>query len=390
MYSGPVTCMSVDGYTAVIGATPSAGVPIQVSHLIIAVDNSSPQKEPSGEILPGSPPDELAVVIGGTSGPPSPQDPPPPDCSTVPNFRIPLIAGDIVVRDARDQPPRLTVSPDDHDHDREPPPRPRHLSSLGQRRLRPPPLAEAATSPSSRARSSAGGRCSPATSRSPTASAISPSALRRSSPSCPTPRAASGYSAECGSTATAYASSASRSKQDDYRAVPSRSFTEYAHDALAYFASVYARVRYHGRLRVWIAVEDAETSILIGIANTRPRGTTNLERVSSVHDTNVDTLLANPCRSSTPPWTRRGRPTAIRGAGSSATPATTTQCERASGRGDSVGAVVEGRRTALQRPGRAAGTPRSGRNATGTPGTPWEVTAGHAADAGTGRVAGVP
>ena len=85
-----------------------------------------------------------------------------------------------------------------------------------------------------------------------------------------------------------------RSQRGDYRAVPSRTFLEYSHDALAYFASVYQRVGYYGRVRVWIGVEDAETSVLIVNNIERPEGTTNLQTVVTWTDTNVESLLTDP------------------------------------------------------------------------------------------------
>lgn len=85
-----------------------------------------------------------------------------------------------------------------------------------------------------------------------------------------------------------------RSPRDEHRAIPSRTFLEYAHDALAYFASVYERAGYHGRLRVWTGVEDAETSILMVNNYERPHGKTNLDSVVTWTDTNTETLLADP------------------------------------------------------------------------------------------------
>ena len=85
-----------------------------------------------------------------------------------------------------------------------------------------------------------------------------------------------------------------RSPRDEHRVIPSRTFLELAHDALAYFASVYKRVEYYGRVRVWIGVEDAQSSVLVANNIEQPEGTTNLETVMTWTDTNVETLLADP------------------------------------------------------------------------------------------------
>ena len=116
-FTGSVTCLSVHGYAATIGATGTvrfgySGEVHDRSALFSVVDNSAPSGTDGGFILPGSPPDLFGFMY--VSAPPNCSinlDTPacmpysPPFC-----FRpAPVENGDIVVRDARDKPPRVTV-----------------------------------------------------------------------------------------------------------------------------------------------------------------------------------------------------------------------------------------------------------------------------------------
>jgi hypothetical protein len=85
-----------------------------------------------------------------------------------------------------------------------------------------------------------------------------------------------------------------RSPREDGFVIPTRTFTEQVHDALAYFASVYPRVGYHGRVRVWVGIEDAADSVFsVKTEWQRANATTTMERVGYLEDTNVDALVTD-------------------------------------------------------------------------------------------------
>jgi hypothetical protein len=48
---------------------------------------------------------------------------------------------------------------------------------------------------------------------------------------------------------------------DDWRNIPASALLEHAHDALLYFASVYAQVGYHGRVRTFIGIDNADEGV---------------------------------------------------------------------------------------------------------------------------------
>lgn len=110
VYSGWVTCLSVNDYRAVIGGTAiwtRDGIPLGAPQpfLIVAVDNSSPKQR--NPLVPGSPPDQFAKF--GPSGP-SAAPGGTNDCSLGGGVKTaPLTDGDVFVRDARDKPPRISL-----------------------------------------------------------------------------------------------------------------------------------------------------------------------------------------------------------------------------------------------------------------------------------------
>jgi hypothetical protein len=106
-FTGSVTCLSVHGYTAVIGVAGTATGPYGFgpnhpeSRLMVAIDNAKPLYNMSvGYTQPAT----GADLFGATLAPAA------PDCSMGSSVTVaPVTSGDVVVRDARDQPPRLTV-----------------------------------------------------------------------------------------------------------------------------------------------------------------------------------------------------------------------------------------------------------------------------------------
>jgi hypothetical protein len=70
------------------------------------------------------------------------------------------------------------------------------------------------------------------------------------------------------------------------------------HDALAYFASVYQRAGYHGRVRAVFRLDNAEASVLLVRSPDGPLGEHRVRGdvgwTMSAHDTNVDTLAHDP------------------------------------------------------------------------------------------------
>jgi hypothetical protein len=78
------------------------------------------------------------------------------------------------------------------------------------------------------------------------------------------------------------------------------SFIVEAHDALAYFASVYRRAGYFGRLRVWVRIENADNAMLVPERDMALSASRRLftpeESLSYTEDTSVERLLDNPMR----------------------------------------------------------------------------------------------
>ena len=110
-YTGSITCLAVHGYTAVIGTvgiarsfTREGFVEEAASYVLVAVDNNDP---PNNVFVPPRQPPanaDLLHVVSLDHGPP-------PNCSTVPTIFSDtgsFGAGDIVVRDSQDRPPRIT------------------------------------------------------------------------------------------------------------------------------------------------------------------------------------------------------------------------------------------------------------------------------------------
>lgn len=89
-----------------------------------------------------------------------------------------------------------------------------------------------------------------------------------------------------------------RFHRDDFRSIPSSAFFEYAHDALLYFARVYADVGYRGRLRIWVGIDNADEGIFWvprGITDFGDEATEqNVDDLRTLEDGHVDTLLQSP------------------------------------------------------------------------------------------------
>ena len=74
---------------------------------------------------------------------------------------------------------------------------------------------------------------------------------------------------------------------------------EHAHDALLYFARVYAQVGYHGRIRTFIGIDNADEGVFAvaqDLADPEAWFTEQAlaEDLRSPDDTNVDSLLQDP------------------------------------------------------------------------------------------------
>jgi hypothetical protein len=79
-------------------------------------------------------------------------------------------------------------------------------------------------------------------------------------------------------------------------AIPSTSFAQDVHNALAYFASVYDAVGYAGRFAVVVRIDDAEQATLAvqrQLTDFATAAPARVEAVSLYRETTVDALLAN-------------------------------------------------------------------------------------------------
>ena len=90
-----------------------------------------------------------------------------------------------------------------------------------------------------------------------------------------------------------------RFSKEDWRTIPSRALLEHAHDALLYFARVYAQVGYHGRIRTFIGIDNADEGVFAvaqDLADPEAWFTEQAlaEDLRSPDDTNVDSLLQDP------------------------------------------------------------------------------------------------
>jgi hypothetical protein len=83
----------------------------------------------------------------------------------------------------------------------------------------------------------------------------------------------------------------------DDLAIPSTTFAWDTYNALTYFAAVYDQVNYHGRIAIWVRIENAENARLaidrrlLDFAPDRPAG---YEFVQAERDVAVDDLLEDP------------------------------------------------------------------------------------------------
>jgi hypothetical protein len=81
---------------------------------------------------------------------------------------------------------------------------------------------------------------------------------------------------------------------DNYQNLPTALLVEETHDVLAYFATVYERVNYYGRVRVWVRVDNADHAELMidpqFTSMVRGQQTPTVEVLEYVTDTNVEAL----------------------------------------------------------------------------------------------------
>jgi hypothetical protein len=79
--------------------------------------------------------------------------------------------------------------------------------------------------------------------------------------------------------------------------IPSKTFAWDVYNALAYFAAAYEEANYHGRVAIWVRIENAEDALLtmdrrlLDHAPARPAG---YEYVQAERDIAVDELLEDP------------------------------------------------------------------------------------------------
>ena len=88
-----------------------------------------------------------------------------------------------------------------------------------------------------------------------------------------------------------------RFRHEEGNAIPSRSLAMGAYNTLAYFADVYAEVGYHGRLAVYVRIDNAENALLSvsrQVTDSPAEQPAGVEFVNARIDTNVDALIANP------------------------------------------------------------------------------------------------
>jgi hypothetical protein len=83
----------------------------------------------------------------------------------------------------------------------------------------------------------------------------------------------------------------------DPHAIPTRSYAQDVHNALAYFASIYDTVGYAGRLAVFVHIDNAEKawlSLSDRLGLTQRRTPAGIESINAYQETTVDALLADP------------------------------------------------------------------------------------------------
>jgi hypothetical protein len=79
--------------------------------------------------------------------------------------------------------------------------------------------------------------------------------------------------------------------------IPSTSFAQGVHNALVYFASVYAAVGYAGRLALFVRIDNAEKATLAvnpRLVDFPTRGAPAIEAINAYNETTVDSLLTDP------------------------------------------------------------------------------------------------